>query len=106
MSYFTKISDLVMSVVDKFYAFIMNLFLPKKKVKTEKEIEMELFIEKIGKRGYKYDEKHDWYMREWTTNEGRESVYEGYKREVDRWNQIMRDEGGEIFYEEQTNVRQ
>ncbi len=52
-------------------------------------------------KGYQWDDVEQWWVREWTTNNGSESILEAYREDVegDWWN-IMVDYSGYIFYEE------
>ena len=42
----------------------------------------------------------DWWERTWTTNQGKESILEVYKKDDDGWRQLMIGYGDNIFYEE------
>ena len=56
---------------------------------------------RLEEQGYKYDSGNEWYQREWTTNEGRESILEVYQQlENGEWNKLMIGYGDRVFYEE------
>ena len=59
------------------------------------------FIREIESKGYSYDEEKDWWVRVWTTDtpDGQEKVLEVYKKEDDKWRQLMYGKDGELFYE-------
>ena len=59
------------------------------------------FIREIESKGYSYDEEKDWWVRVWTTDtpDGQEKVLEVYKKEDDKWRQLMYGKDGELIYE-------
>tara|TARA_Y100001938_G_C7926716_1_gene347266 strand:+ start:483 stop:680 length:198 start_codon:yes stop_codon:yes gene_type:complete len=57
--------------------------------------------DELIKKGYEWDDSEEWWVREWTTNNGAESIIEALREdsEGDWWN-IMIGYGGNTFYEE------
>ena len=52
-------------------------------------------------KGYLWDDVEQWWVREWTTNNGAESILEAYREDVEgSWWNIMVDYSRYIFYEE------
>lgn len=62
--------------------------------------EVDCFTDKIESEGYTYNDIRDWWERTWTTNQGKESILEVYKKDNDGWRQLMIGYGDNIFYEE------
>ena len=63
------------------------------------------FLEKLDTKGYTFDEKKNWYVRTWTTNNGKESCLEVYQKdEESNWKVIMYGTEGDIFYEHPVEV--
>ena len=62
--------------------------------------EVDCFTDKIESEGYTYNDIRDWWERTWTTNQGKESILEVYKKDDDGWRQLMIGYGDNIFYEE------
>ena len=58
-------------------------------------------ITELHSKGYSYDEEKEWWVRVWSTDtpEGKEEVLEVYKKEDDKWRQLMYGKDGELFYE-------
>ena len=58
-------------------------------------------ITELNSKGYSYDEEKEWWVRVWSTDtpEGKEEVLEVYKKEDDKWRQMMYGKDGELFYE-------
>ena len=58
-------------------------------------------ITELRSKGYSYDEEKEWWVRVWSTDkpEGKEEVLEVYKKEDDKWRQMMYGKDGELFYE-------
>ena len=55
----------------------------------------------LKSKGYEFDAQNQYWVREWTTNGGRESVLEvAVKTEDGEWNKLMMTSGGHIFYAE------
>jgi hypothetical protein len=51
--------------------------------------------------GYSYDKDNEWWVRVWTTNQGKESIREVYQKlENGTWNKLMIGYGDNIFYEQ------
>ena len=58
-------------------------------------------LDSMEENGYAYDSGNDWWERTWTTNEGKESIKEVYRKlESGKWNKLMIGYGDHIFYEE------
>ena len=55
----------------------------------------------LKSKGYEFDEESQWWVREWTTNSGKEKVLDvAIKTEDGEWNKLMMTPGGEVFYAE------
>ena len=58
-------------------------------------------LSKMEDDGYSYDSDNDWWVRTWTTNQGKESIREIYQKlESGKWNKLMIGYGDNIFYEQ------
>jgi hypothetical protein len=58
-------------------------------------------LSKMEDDGYSYDSDNDWWVRTWTTNQGKESIREIYQKlESGKWNKLMIGYGDHIFYEQ------
>ena len=55
--------------------------------------------------GYEWDDSEEWWVREWTTNNGSETILEAYREDGqgDWWN-IMVGYAGNTFYEEKVGT--
>ena len=54
--------------------------------------------------GYAYDQDNEWWVRTWTTNNGKESIQEVFQQlENGKWNKLMIGYGDQIFYEQQVD---
>ena len=63
------------------------------------------FLAKLDTKGYTFDEDKKWYVRTWTTNNGKERCLEGYQKdEESNWKVIMYGTEGDIFYEHPVEV--
>ena len=52
-------------------------------------------------KGYLWDDVEQWWVREWTTNNGAESILEAYREDLEgSWWNIMVEYSGYIVYEE------
>ena len=58
-------------------------------------------ITELLSKGYSYDEEKELWVRVWSTDtlDGKEEVLEVYKKEDDKWMQMMYGKDGELFYE-------
>ena len=64
------------------------------------EPEVDPILESMEPDGYAYDSDNDWWVRIWTTNQGKESIREVYQKlESGKWNKLMIGYGDQIFYE-------
>ena len=64
------------------------------------EPEVDPILESMEPDGYSYDSDNDWWVRIWTTNQGKESIREVYQKlESGKWNKLMIGYGDQIFYE-------
>jgi|TARA_B100000131_G_scaffold177339_1_gene171152 hypothetical protein len=55
----------------------------------------------LVKNGYEWDDSEEWWVREWTTNNGAETILEAYREDSDGdWWNIMVGYHGNTFYEE------
>ena len=55
----------------------------------------------LVKNGYEWDDSEEWWFREWTTNNGAETILEAYREDGDGdWWNIMVGYHGNTFYEE------
>ena len=96
-----------MSVLDKVYKSFMDYFVssdpkwdPDRVVCTVDDNEVDCFTDELESKGYTYNDIRDWWEREWTTNQGQESIIEAYKKGDDGWKSIMIGYGDRVFYEE------
>ncbi len=98
-----------MKILDWLYRSIMNInvgthkgedFNPDKVVCTLDDKEVDCFTDQLEADGYEYESTKDWWVRKWTTNEGKESILEAYKLEDGEWKQLMVGYGDRVFYEE------
>ena len=65
------------------------------------EPEVDPILSKMEDDGYSYDSDNEWWVRTWTTNQGKESIREIYQKlESGKWNKLMIGYGDNIFYEE------
>ncbi len=79
----------------QFNEWVINLF----KDKTQEE-EVDPILDSMEENGYSYDPDNEWWVRIWTTNQGKESIREVYQKlESGRWNKLMIGYGDQIFYE-------
>ena len=54
-------------------------------------------------KGYEFDQKNQFWSREWSTNGGDERVIEiAVKTEDGEWNKLMMTPSGHIFYAKET----
>ncbi len=52
----------------------------------------------LKSKGYEFDPENQWWVREWTTNGGREKILEVcLKTEDGEWNKLMMTPGGVVF---------
>ena len=58
-------------------------------------------ITELHSKGYSDEEEKEWWVRVWSTDtpEGKDEVLEVYKKEDDKWRQMMYGKDGELFYE-------
>ena len=90
-----SILDTIKKVLTNIVNFILNVFSPPK---PEEE---DPLISQLKERGYTYDGEKEWWVRTWTTNQGKESIREIYQKlESGKWNKLMIGYGDHIFYEE------
>ena len=110
-----------MKLLDLFYKKIMNFFISEEFNEQMRRIEMEeiqcyvdenkvqqevctptVFTDRLETKGYTYDVDKEWWVRTWTTNEGKESIIEAYKQQypTGKWKQLMIGYGDRCFYEE------
>ena len=55
----------------------------------------------LKSKGYTFDPNNQWWVREWTTNNGQEKVLEvAAKTDDGEWNKIMMTPDGYMFYAE------
>ena len=68
----------------------------------EESFAREITIRSLLKsRGYEFDSANQYWVREWTTNFGREKVLEiALKTEDGEWNKLMMTSLGKVFYAE------
>ena len=65
------------------------------------ESEVDPILESMESDGYSYDSDNEWWVRTWTTNQGKESIREIYQKlESGKWNKLMIGYGDNIFYEQ------
>ena len=68
------------------------------------EPEVDPILSKMEDDGYSYDSDNEWWVRTWTTNQGKESIREIYQKlESGKWNKLMIGYGDQIFYEQQVD---
>ena len=72
------------------------------KKKMDEEFSKEVTIRSLLKaKGYEFDKDNQWWVREWSTNHGREKVLEvAAKTDDGFWNKMMMTPEGFIFYAE------
>ena len=59
---------------------------------------------KLEDDGYTYDRNNEWWVRTWTTNNGKESIQEVFQQlENGKWNKLMIGYGDQIFYAQQVD---
>ena len=62
--------------------------------------EVDPILESMEDDGYSFDPDNEWWVRIWTTNQGKESIREVYQKlESGKWNKLMIGYGDQIFYE-------
>jgi DNA-binding PadR family transcriptional regulator len=67
-----------------------------------KEEKVDPILEAMEKDGYSYDQGNEWWVRTWTTNQGKETIREIYQQlENGKWNKLMIGYGDRVFYEEE-----
>ncbi len=55
----------------------------------------------LKSKGYEFDHENQYWVREWTTNQGFEKVLEvALKTEDGEWNKLMMTTSGQVFYAE------
>ncbi len=55
----------------------------------------------LKSRGYCFEPENQWWVREWTTNQGQEKVLEvALKTEDGEWNKLMMTPSGHVFFAE------
>ena len=55
----------------------------------------------LRSKGYVFDQENQWWVREWTTNNGQERVLEvAAKTDDGEWNKMMMTPDGFMFYAE------
>ncbi len=55
----------------------------------------------LRSKGYQFDKENQWWVREWTTNQGQERVLEvAAKTDDGAWNKMMMTPDGYMFYAE------
>ena len=55
----------------------------------------------LKSKGYQFDKDNQWWVREWTTNQGKETVLEvAAKTEDGYWNKMMMTPDGFMFFAE------
>ncbi len=55
----------------------------------------------LKSKGYCFDPESQYWVREWSTNEGKEKVLEvAVKTEDGEWNKLMMTPSGHVFYAE------
>ena len=65
------------------------------------EPEVDPILSKMEDDGYSYDSDNEWWVRTWTTNQGKESIREIYQKlESGKWNKLMIGYGDNIFYDQ------
>jgi len=58
-------------------------------------------VKSLRQQGYVWDPQESWWVRVWTTNDGKEKILECFSRSgKDKWSKVMVSEKGYIFYEE------
>ena len=63
--------------------------------------EVDPILSRMEDDGYSYDSGNDWWVRTWTTNQGKETIREIYQKlESGKWNKLMIGYGDHIFYEQ------
>ncbi len=57
----------------------------------------------LRSKGYEFDERNQFWSREWSTNGGDEKVLEiAVKTDDGEWNKLMMTQSGHIFYAKET----
>ena len=63
-----------------------------------KEVSTRLLLKS---KGYEFDQDNQWWVREWTTNNGQEKVLEiAAKSDNGEWNKMMMTPDGYMFFAE------
>ena len=98
-----------MKILDWLYRSVMNInvgthkgedFNPDEVVCSVDDKEVDCFTDQLQADGYVYNDIRDWWERQWTTNQGKESIIEAYKQDDQGWKSIMVGYGDRVFYEE------
>ena len=106
-----------MNVLQQVYNFIIRYFLstPVPQEKESKGVQcyidddkVDCWIQELQRKGYEWDPNESWWSREWSTNNGTETILECYtKSGTDgKWKSIMIGYGGHVFYEEEFNPQE
>ncbi len=68
----------------------------------DKDFAREVAIRSLLKsKGYEFDQESQYWVREWTTNQGQEKVLEvAVQTEDGEWNKLMLTPDGHVFYAE------
>ena len=88
---------------DKFEGWLKKFFVDEEYNRKMEEYERkQFFLRTIADEGYKYDQDNEWWVRKWTTNNGKESILEVYQQQYPsgKWKQLMIGYGDRCFYEE------
>ena len=90
---------------DRFSEWLRKFWVDEEYNRKMAEMEKkESFLHKIAEEGYTYDRDNEWYVRKWTTNEGKESILEVYQElEHGGWNKLMIGYGDRVFFEEKVS---
>tara|TARA_R100001443_G_scaffold34610_1_gene48350 strand:+ start:1222 stop:1419 length:198 start_codon:yes stop_codon:yes gene_type:complete len=57
------------------------------------------------KNGYEWDDSEEWWVREWTANNGADTILEAYREDGSgEWWNIMVGYHGNTFYEEKVGT--
>ncbi len=79
-------------------------FDPEKVTCSIDDDEVDCVTFKFEDDGYVYDRDNEWWVRTWTTNNGKESIQEVFQQlENGKWNKLMIGYGDQIFYEQQVD---
>ena len=70
----------------------------------DKDFAKEIMIRShLKSKGYVFEAENQYWVREWSTNEGKESFLEVAVRTDDgEWNKLMMNSSGKVFYAECT----